>query len=87
MLVAALANCVMENSKIKMKGDDGPYISCKNDLKLYLPEAWSMTEQKWSFPSVTDEQLFQDHLPTKTIISTQNSVSLETWTMNVKFPS
>ena len=41
----------------------------KNGSKLCLPETWTMTVQKWCFPSLTDGQPFQDHLPPKTITS------------------
>ena len=35
-------------------------------------------------PSVTSKWPFQDHLPSKTTISTQNAVSWQTWTMYLK---
>ena len=36
------------------------------------------------FPHATDEQPFWEHLQSKTIISAQNYVFQETWTMNMQ---
>ena len=44
-------------------------------LSARRPE--TVNVQSWSFPRITNEQPFQDHLVTKTIILTQASVSLE----------
>ena len=60
------------------------YVFLNNGLKLCLPVTWTMNVQSWGFPSVTDEQPFQDHLATQTFTSTGSSVSQETWTMNVQ---